>query len=91
VEFVFSNPLETDLAIDYINLLIEPQEQQQEMNEPSDNCCVIELFLLKSDQNKRSFDIPAKSKHFQLQLGFVYENLAKFKIIGKSKRFVNQK
>lgn len=86
MEFVFSNPLETDLAIDYINLLIEPQEQQQEMDEQSDNCSLIELFLLMSggERNKRSFSIPAKSKHFQLQFGFVYANLAKFKIIGKS-------
>ena len=85
LEFVFSNPLETDLAIEYINLLIELQEQQDELDEQNENTNQIELFLMLSDgeQNKRSFAIPAKSKHFKLKFGFFYEKLAKFKIIGK--------
>lgn len=70
---LFSNPIPIDLFIESINLIAEAEDK---------TTFIIPLFLL-SDETKSSFTIPAATKEFKVEMGFLYSLLGNFKIVGK--------
>lgn len=79
IEFRFTNTVPIDLKINFINLILETSEPT-----------IVYLELFSLDQSKeRSFIIPSESVDFLVKLGFVYDQLGSFKIIGYDLSLLN--
>jgi hypothetical protein len=73
IELIFSNPIPLELHVESLALLAETTEKK---------LFKLELFLTDTEDKQRQFRIPANTNEFKLNVGFYFEEMITFKIIG---------
>lgn len=74
-----SNPLPFELKIDSLDLIAEMENVESSQKGE----ILLKLYNLNSTNNERTLILSPRLKDFKVTMGFTYENLDKFKLIGK--------
>lgn len=78
IEVIFSNPLSIELEVEQMSLLAELKEES--VGESSR--FLLKLLVITADTATTTIKIPANCPAHRAQLGFVYNTLDEFKLVG---------